>query len=104
MAFVTEWFEPASESNDDDVTAQELAMQFRVSIALIICNTLYIEFYLTQLGMFAHPIYKGNWPQVVIDRVGKRSAMEGLEESRLPAFTKEEIDYINGTYDWFGVN
>lgn len=54
--------------------------------------------------MFAHPIYKGNWPQVVIDRVGKRSAMEGLEESRLPAFTKEEIDYINGTYDWFGVN
>ncbi|KAH0998490.1 hypothetical protein HUJ05_000014 [Dendroctonus ponderosae] len=56
------------------------------------------------MGLFAHPIFVGNWPQVVIDRVGNRSALEGLPQSRLPEFTREEIDYIKGTYDWFGLN
>ncbi|XP_019757500.2 myrosinase 1 [Dendroctonus ponderosae] len=78
------WYEPASNSTDDQ-EAQDLALQF-------------------SLGLFAHPIFVGNWPQVVIDRVGNRSALEGLPQSRLPEFTREEIDYIKGTYDWFGLN
>ncbi|XP_057654785.1 uncharacterized protein LOC130893036 [Diorhabda carinulata] len=30
--------------------------------------------------------------------------MENLSKSRLPQFTQEEIEYINGTYDFLGVN
>lgn len=56
--------------------------------------------------MYAHPIFHkdGNYPQVVIDRVAYRSALEGFSRSRLPTFTQEEIDYIKGTSDYFGLN
>ncbi|KAG5872454.1 hypothetical protein JTB14_024035 [Gonioctena quinquepunctata] len=40
----------------------------------------------------------------MIDRVGEKSAMENRLESRLPRFTQEEIDYINGTFDFMGFN
>lgn len=58
------------------------------------------------MGIHAHPIFHkdGNYPQVVIDRVAKRSALEGFSRSRLPTFTQEEINYIKGTYDYFGFN
>ncbi|KAJ8936642.1 hypothetical protein NQ314_012258 [Rhamnusium bicolor] len=57
-----------------------------------------------EFGLYANPIFKGNWPQVVIDRVGFRSQKEKLTKSRLPEFTKEEIDYINGTFDFMATN
>jgi len=40
----------------------------------------------------------------MIDRIANRSALEGLSRSRLPEFTQEEIDYINGTHDFFALN
>lgn len=46
----------------------------------------------------------GNYPQVMIDRVGNRSKLEGFLPSRLPEFTQEEINYIKGTSDFFGIN
>lgn len=57
-----------------------------------------------QMGLYAHPIYNGNWPQLVIDRVGSRSTYEGFTKSRLPEFTEEEIEYIKGTSDFFCLN
>ncbi|XP_048523279.1 myrosinase 1 [Dendroctonus ponderosae] len=55
-------------------------------------------------GLYANAVFKGNWPQVVIDRVAARSELEGYSFSRLPEFTQEEIDYINGTFDYFALN
>lgn len=40
----------------------------------------------------------------MIDRVAERSKQEGLEQSRLPAFTDEEVEYIKGTSDFFALN
>lgn len=56
------------------------------------------------MGLYANPIYNGNWPQVVIDRVGNRSLNEGFARSRLPEFTPEEIEFIRGTSDFFCLN
>nr|AEE63301.1 unknown [Dendroctonus ponderosae] len=56
------------------------------------------------LGIYANPIYLGNWPEVVIKNVGQRSALEGLNRSRLPELTEEEIHFINGTSDFFCIN
>ncbi|CAG9765666.1 unnamed protein product [Ceutorhynchus assimilis] len=80
----SEWREPKSNSSLD-LEAQERALQFSV-------------------GMYANPVFVGNWPQVMIDRIGNRSAQEGFTRSRLPPFTEDEIAYINGTHDFFALN
>ncbi|KAH1007374.1 hypothetical protein HUJ04_004617 [Dendroctonus ponderosae] len=69
----------------EDIEARERAFEFNV-------------------GLYAHAIYRGNWPQIVIDRVANRSKLEGYSFSRLPQFTQEEIDYINGTFDYLTLN
>jgi beta-glucosidase/6-phospho-beta-glucosidase/beta-galactosidase len=46
----------------------------------------------------------GNYPQVMIDRIGERSEKEGFNKSRLPEFTSQEIEDIKGTYDFIGLN
>ncbi|KAJ8973917.1 hypothetical protein NQ317_000462 [Molorchus minor] len=80
----TTWAEPVS-NRTEDVEAAERRLQFA-------------------FGVFGNPIYNGNWPQVMIDRVGFRSENENFTESRLPEFTDEEIEYIKGTYDFVGLN
>lgn len=40
----------------------------------------------------------------MIERVAERSAQEGFQRSRLPTFTSEEINFIKGTSDYFGLN
>lgn len=70
-----EWREP---KNFDETEAAERSLQF-------------------MLGWFAHPIYKnGNYPQVMIDQVAMKSKEQGLPQSRLPVFTPEEMNYIQG--------
>uniref|UniRef100_A0AAR5P464 Cytosolic beta-glucosidase n=1 Tax=Dendroctonus ponderosae TaxID=77166 RepID=A0AAR5P464_DENPD len=56
------------------------------------------------VGLYAHPIYVGNWPERVINIVDARSTLEGYSSSRLPPFTDEEIEYIKGTFDFFCLN
>lgn len=56
------------------------------------------------MGLYAHPVFIGNWPQIVIDVVDTRSELAGFTRSRLPKFTEEQIDYINGTMDYLGLN
>ena len=82
----TEWMEPKTDSVTDREAA-EYAMQFH-------------------LGWFAHPIYSklGNYPQVMVERIGNLSKEQGFTRSRLPEFTDEEVIRIRGTADFFGLN
>ncbi|XP_047003852.1 myrosinase 1-like [Schistocerca americana] len=80
------WNEPATNSTED-IEAAERARQFEV-------------------GIYAHPIFseEGDYPSVMRQRVDANSAAEGRPRSRLPSFTSEEVAYIRGTSDFFGVN
>lgn len=80
------WNEPASD-NEDDVLGAETRNQF-------------------EYGLYAHPVFstEGDWPMVVKERVAAKSLEQGYPRSRLPEFTQQEIDYIKGTSDFFGLN
>ncbi|XP_049791412.1 myrosinase 1-like [Schistocerca nitens] len=81
-----EGLEPATNSTED-AEASDRARQF-------------------QMGIYAHPIYsaEGDYPAVVRERVDANSAAEGRPRSRLPSFTREEVDYIRGSADFIGLN
>ncbi|XP_065075544.1 myrosinase 1-like [Ochlerotatus camptorhynchus] len=80
------WYEPATDSADDQ-EASDWALQFH-------------------LGWFAHPIYspQGDYPQIVKDRVANLSQAQRFAKSRLPVFSKQEVERIKGTADFFGLN
>ncbi|XP_066902119.1 myrosinase 1 [Halyomorpha halys] len=73
--------------SEEDVKAAEQAMQFK-------------------FGWFAHAVYSktGDYPPVMRDVIDRNSHQEGRTKSRLPYFTKEEIEEIKGTYDFLGYN
>ncbi|XP_035114842.3 lactase-like protein isoform X1 [Callithrix jacchus] len=79
-----DWGEPLDISNPKDIEAAERYLQF--------C-----------LGWFANPIYAGDYPQVMKDYIGRKSAEQGLEMSRLPVFSPPEKSYIKGTSDFLGL-
>ncbi|XP_052898425.1 myrosinase 1-like [Anopheles moucheti] len=82
MVVDSSWHEPNSEN---DREASDRAMQFTI-------------------GIYMHPIYHGNYPPVMIERIGNLSAQQGFHKSRLPKFTEEEIRKIKGSADYFGFN
>lgn len=59
-----------------------------------------------QLGWWAHPIFSksGDYPEVMKTSIAKNSKMENFPRSRLIPFTAEEVQYIQGTHDFFGLN
>ncbi|CAL9697465.1 unnamed protein product [Knipowitschia caucasica] len=79
-----DWGEPVDLTDQKDIEAAER----------------YVQFY---LGWFATPIFHGDYPQVMKDFIGRKSAQQGLGTSRLPSFSPEEKSYIKGTCDFLGV-
>lgn len=57
-----------------------------------------------EIGLNAHPLFIGDYPQIIKDRVARFSAEEGLIKSRLSEFSMEELEFIKGTTDFFGLN
>ncbi|KAL1497175.1 hypothetical protein ABEB36_008175 [Hypothenemus hampei] len=84
MVVDSNWFEPASNSTED-VEASERSLLFTY-------------------GWFAHPIVYGDYPEIMKVRIANRSKLEGFNSSRLPSFTDEEKQIINGTADFMTVN
>ncbi|XP_021923725.1 lactase-phlorizin hydrolase-like [Zootermopsis nevadensis] len=86
IALNSNWCEPISDSAED-IAACEQFLQFNI-------------------GIFAHPIFsaEGDYPRVVKDRVAQNSRTQGYFKSRLPTFSPEEVEYIRGTSDFFGLN
>nr|WPM03637.1 glycoside hydrolase family 1 [Phyllotreta armoraciae] len=57
-----------------------------------------------ECGMYYHPIFVGDWPPVVKERVEGRRIRANITEPRLPQFTQEEIKNIKGSADFIGLN
>ncbi|CAH2240967.1 jg19724, partial [Pararge aegeria aegeria] len=53
-----------------------------------------------QAGRYSHPIFskKGGWPPSIEKLMLQVSLKQGYKESRLPAFTEQEIEFMKGTY------
>ncbi|XP_068186259.1 lactase/phlorizin hydrolase-like [Antennarius striatus] len=81
----SDWAEPKNPYKYEDVDAVKRYLQFFI-------------------GWFAHPIFNGDYPDLMKTIIRKRSIAAGLLESRLPEFTPEEINRIKGTHDYFGFN
>nr|CAD7399330.1 unnamed protein product [Timema poppensis] len=86
IALNSNYMYPKTDSNDD-VYAATVAMQFN-------------------LGWYAHPIFStdGDYPAVMKEIVAASSTAQGLTSSRLPEFGDTWVNYIKGTYDFFGLN
>jgi beta-glucosidase/6-phospho-beta-glucosidase/beta-galactosidase len=82
----SKWYEPL-DSSEDSKEAAERGLQFH-------------------LGWFAHPIFstEGDYPSVMKKRISNNSMTEGRTRSRLPRFNRKEVEYIKGTFDFFGLN
>ncbi|CAG4968965.1 unnamed protein product [Colias eurytheme] len=66
-----------------------------------------LTFLARQLGfLYSHPIYSesGGWPPSIETFIAEKSEKEGYTTSRLPGFTAEEIEFIKGTADYYGIN
>uniref|UniRef100_A0A3B4ZZP8 Lactase n=1 Tax=Stegastes partitus TaxID=144197 RepID=A0A3B4ZZP8_9TELE len=81
----SDWAEPRNPYKQEDVDAARRYLQFFI-------------------GWFAHPIFRGDYPEIMKTTIRERSLAAGLAKSRLPEFTPEEIARINGTHDYFGLN
>lgn len=84
IAANSDYYYPKTNSSDD-IEAAETWQQFN-------------------LGWFTHPIFKGDYPEVLKKRVSEASAKQNLKRSRLPEFTPDEITFIKGTADFYGLN
>ncbi|XP_023028515.2 myrosinase 1 [Leptinotarsa decemlineata] len=77
------WVEPISTSEEDKMAA-EVQKQF-------------------MMGWFANPIYNGDYPEVMKERIRERSLLQGKHNCRLPSFSREEREMVRGTHDYFSL-
>uniref|UniRef100_A0AC35TXS6 Beta-glucosidase n=1 Tax=Rhabditophanes sp. KR3021 TaxID=114890 RepID=A0AC35TXS6_9BILA len=85
MGFNVEWFQAKNGADEEEANLAKLAFDF-------------------QFGFFAHPIYIGDYPASVIEKMEEWRKKERTEESRLNLLTKEEVERIKGTSDYLGLN
>ncbi len=71
----TEWFEPRNPKSEKDIEASMRYQSFH-------------------LGWFADPVYKGDYPAEMRERLG----------DRLPTFSDDEKEILRGSSDFFGLN
>ncbi|CAH0401607.1 unnamed protein product [Chilo suppressalis] len=59
-----------------------------------------------EVGLYSHPIFtdKGGFPERVVKLVEEKSKQQGYPQSRLPEFSKDEIEFVKGTSDFYGFN
>ncbi|KAA8593180.1 hypothetical protein FQN60_009296 [Etheostoma spectabile] len=81
----SDWSEPRNPYKQEDIDAARRVVQFYI-------------------GWFAHPVFNGDYSNMMKTIIRERSLAAGLSKSRLPEFTPEEIKRIKGTYDYFGFN
>ncbi|GBP05947.1 Myrosinase 1 [Eumeta japonica] len=86
IAFSARWYEPASDSEIDIQAAEDFTAFTWIK--------------------YVHPIYSetGDYPPIMKEKVAAKSAEQGFFRSRLPEFTQEEIEYVRGSSDFFGLN
>lgn len=75
IAFNAQWKRPKDMGSSEDISAANRCMEF-------------------ELGWSCGPIYKGDYPQVVKDKV----------KDRLPQFTFDEKKLLKDSCDFFGIN
>ncbi|KAK2913865.1 hypothetical protein Q8A67_002264 [Cirrhinus molitorella] len=85
ISLSSDWGEPVDITNQRDIEAAER----------------YVQFY---LGWFATPLFHGDYPQIMKDYIGRKSAQQGLSNSRLPIFSPHEKSYVKGTCDFLGIS
>ncbi|XP_041807046.1 lactase-phlorizin hydrolase-like [Chelmon rostratus] len=81
----SDWAEPRNPYKQEDIDAARRVVQFTI-------------------GWFAHPVFIGDYSNIMKTIIRERSLAAGLLKSRLPEFTPEEINRIRGTHDYFGFN
>ncbi|XP_059056668.1 myrosinase 1-like [Achroia grisella] len=81
------WADPKNSTDPLDIEAAERYRQMR-------------------LGIYAHPIYSniGDYPPLVREIIDTNSRLQNFTRSRLPVFSKEEIELLKGSSDFFGLN
>ncbi|KAG6451638.1 hypothetical protein O3G_MSEX007263 [Manduca sexta] len=57
-------------------------------------------------GRYSHPIFskEGGWPSSIVDALALNSKRQGYPKSNFPSLTKEEIELMKGTYDFYAMN
>ncbi|KAJ8351664.1 hypothetical protein SKAU_G00231400 [Synaphobranchus kaupii] len=81
----SDWAEPRSPYKQEDIDAARRVVQFYI-------------------GWFAHPVFNGDYSDIMKNIIRERSLAAGLSKSRLPEFTPYEVQRIKGTFDYFGFN
>ncbi|XP_075972010.1 myrosinase 1-like [Anticarsia gemmatalis] len=81
------WFAPKDPKSREDQEAAERYRQMHV-------------------GVIAHPIFSdtGDYPAIVRSIIDDMSRKQGFSRSRLPYFTKEEVEALRGSADFVGLN
>uniref|UniRef100_A0A8C1GA35 Lactase n=1 Tax=Cyprinus carpio TaxID=7962 RepID=A0A8C1GA35_CYPCA len=81
----SDWAEPRNPYKQEDVDAAMRVVQF-------------------MMGWFAHPVFNGDYSDLMKNIIRERSLAAGQPQSRLPEFTPAEVARIKGTHDYFGFN
>ncbi|XP_048808723.1 lactase/phlorizin hydrolase isoform X2 [Lagopus muta] len=82
----SDWAEPQTPTNSEDVKASERYLQF-------------------MLGWFAHPVFvDGDYPDILKAQIQEVNQQCSTTVAQLPVFTEEEKTWVKGTADFFGLS